>query len=67
MKIINKVFQNWIHVSLIVDNINIYIYKMEVLRYRNLINVYDVYMLKKFKHKMLCYHPIIHKGPIICI
>ena len=40
MKIINKVFQNWIHVSLIVDNINIYIYKMEVLHYRNLINVY---------------------------
>ena len=49
MKIINKVFQNWIHVSLIVDNINIYIYKMEVLRYRNLINVYDVYMLKKIQ------------------
>ena len=49
MKIINKVFQNWIHVSLIVDNINIYIYKTEVLRYRNLINVYDVYMLKKIQ------------------
>ena len=47
MQIIHKIFQNWIHVLLIVDNINIYIYKMEVLRYRNLIN--DVYMLKKIQ------------------
>ena len=48
MKIINNVFQNWIHVSLIADNIK-HIYKTEVLRYRNLLNVYEVYMFKKIQ------------------
>ena len=46
MKIINNVFQNEIHGSLITDK---HIYKMDVLQYRNLLNSYKVYMFKKIQ------------------
>ena len=61
MKNIKYVLQNQIHVSIIMDNISIYIYEMTVLRYRSLIN--DV--LKKFKYEMLRNHSVICKGIVV--